>query len=261
MADNKITFGLEQVHIAFRDPNEAAPPEYDAPIAIPGAVRFTPSVEGEEVKFYADNIPYYVVSSNNGYTAELEMALVPDAVLAEMLGWDIDDNGMLVEVADGEPTHFALMGQVLGDQKNRRFVYYDCIAARPAKEHATKGETIEPAADVLSLTILPIAISGTSVVKGVIELGETNESAYNGFFTEVLLPDGTPAVIDKAALTALLAFAATLDEVDYTVGTWATFASALSAATTVKNDAGATQGEVNGATATLQAAILALVPA
>ncbi len=33
----------------------------------------------------------------------LTMANLPDEILARMLGWEIDDNGMLVEVADGEP--------------------------------------------------------------------------------------------------------------------------------------------------------------
>lgn len=186
---NKVTYGLEQVHIAFRSATETTPPEYDTPIAIPGAVRFTPSPQGQESTFYADNGPYFVVTSNNGYTAELEMALVPDDVLKDMLGWEIDSNGMLVEVANAMPKHFALMGQVEGDSKSRRFVYYDCVAARPAKEHTTKGETIEPATDVLTLTILPIEIAKKSVVKGTMELSETNSTAYNAFFTAVTLPE------------------------------------------------------------------------
>lgn len=185
---NKVTFGLEQVHIAFRSATETTPPEYDTPIAIPGAVRFTPSPQGQESTFYADNGPYFVVTSNNGYTAELEMALIPDTVLKDMLGWEVDSNGMLVEVADGLPKHFALMGQMEGDVKNRRFVYYDCVAARPAKEHTTKGETIEPATDVLNLTILPIEAGGKSIVKGTMELNETNKTAYDAFFTAVTKP-------------------------------------------------------------------------
>lgn len=185
---NKITFGLEQVHIAFIDTVSPTQPAWETPIPIPGAVRFTPKPEGEEKTFYADNGPYFVYTSNNGYTAELEMALVPDTVLAEMLGWEIDTNGMLVEIADGQPKEFALMGQIQGDQKNRRFVYYRCKASRPAKEHTTKGEAVEPSTDVLNLTILPIEINGKNVVKGVMELSETNATAYNAFFNAVTVP-------------------------------------------------------------------------
>lgn len=161
---------------------------WGVPQTIPGAVRFTPTAQGQESTFYADNGPYFVVTANNGYTAELEMALVSDAILAEMLGWRIDSNGMLVELSAGVPKRFALMGQVEGDDKNRRFVYYDCQASRPAKEHSTKGETIEPKTDVLNLTIFPIEINGEDVVKGVLELSATNTAAYNAFFNAVTLP-------------------------------------------------------------------------
>lgn len=185
---NKVTFGLEQVHIAFFDTASQTQPAWQTPIPIPGAVRFTPTPQGEESTFYADNGPYFTVTSNNGYTAELEMALIPDSVLAEMLGWEVDSNGMLVEIADGQPKEFALMGQVQGDQKNRRFVYYRCKASRSTKEHITKAETTTPNTDVLALTILPIEINGKNIVKGVIELSDTNATAYNNFFNAVTVP-------------------------------------------------------------------------
>lgn len=253
---NRITYGLEAVRVAFRKTVESSPPEYDAPIAIPGAVRFTPTAEGDEVKFYADNIPYFVVTSNNGYSAELEMALVPDSVIAAMLGWGVDANGMLIEDANAMPKHFALMGQVQGDSKNRRFVYYDCVAARPDKEHKTKTESFEPDTDVLKLSILPIEIGGVSVVKGVMELGDTNASAYNAFFDAVTLPE--PAVVSKTALDATIALAGKLLEGDYTPATWDDLAAALTAAGLVSADGDATQQAVNNANAVLQAAILAL---
>ena len=53
---------------------------------IPGAVAFT-SPEGDSNTFYADDSPYFIVTSNNGYTGDLEMANFPDEVLAEALGW------------------------------------------------------------------------------------------------------------------------------------------------------------------------------
>lgn len=185
---NKVTFGLEQVHIAFMETSSPTQPAWETPVKIPGAVRFTPTPQGEESTFYADNGPYFTVTSNNGYTAELEMALIPDDILAEMLGWEIDSNGMLVEIADGEPKEFALMGQIQGDKKNRRFVYYRCKASRPAKEHTTKSETTTPNTDVLTLAILPIEVNGKKIVKGVIELNDTNQAVYDSFFDAVTLP-------------------------------------------------------------------------
>lgn len=192
MSKNKVTFGLDKVHIAFMDETNEEQPAWETPIPIPGAVKWSPKTQGETNTFYADNIPYYVVTSNNGYTGDLEFALVPDEILARMLGWEIDDNGMLVEVADAQPKKFALLGQVQGDQRNRRFVYYDCQASRPEKERSTKGESVDVATDTLNMSVSPIEIGGRTIVKGDLELSDTNATAFNGFFTKLYTPTITP---------------------------------------------------------------------
>jgi len=194
MSQNKVTFGLEKVHIAFFDDQAPDQPAWKTPISIPGAVRWTPTAVGDSTNFYADNTLYFSYTANNGYTGELEMANVPDAILAEMLGWEIDENGALIEVSDAIPKHFALMGQIQGDKRNRRFVYYDCVASRPAKERQTKAESITPATDVLNLTISPIEIGGKMIVRGEMELSDTNGGAYNTFFSSVYVPTFTPEV-------------------------------------------------------------------
>lgn len=186
MSANKVTFGLRNVHIAFMT-NEVTP-AWDTPEAIKGAVRITPTAVGGTETFYADDSKYFVITTNNGYDVELELANVPDTVLAEMLGWEIDDNGMLVETQDAQPKPFALMGEVQGDAKARRFVYYNCKASRPAKERTTKGETTTPQTDVLQMSVAPIEIASKRIVKGDMELSATNATAYNGFYTAVYTP-------------------------------------------------------------------------
>ena len=181
---NKVKFGLEKVYIAFKSANG-----YETTQPIPGAVNLTMNPEGGETAFYADNRKYYSRYTNNGYSGTLELALVPQDILAEMLGWEIDDNGMLVEVADGQPKEFALLGQVLGDERNRRFVYYNCIASRPADNAATTTDTATPSTETLNITILPIDHNGRKIVKSVIERDTTNATIFDGWFREVKLPE------------------------------------------------------------------------
>jgi len=186
---NKITYGLKNLHIAMRlDDDSAGEPTWDTPVAIPGVIGFKPTTEGEEVKQYADNIVYFTATTNNGYTADLETALIPDAVLADILNWVEDANGALVEDADALPAPFALMGQVEGDDKNRRFVYYECRAARPEREEKTKEATITPATDTIRLTITPIVIGDMTVTKAVMQESDTNTAEYAGFFEAVYTP-------------------------------------------------------------------------
>jgi len=194
MSKNKVIFGFKNVHIAFRDDTATDQPAWEEPIKIPGAVSFSPNPEGENTPFYADDIVYYVASSNNGYTGDLTMANLPDEILARMLGWKIDENGMLVEIADGKPEKFALMGEVQGDARNRRFVYYDVQANRPTREKQTKTESTEPSTITLPVTISPIEINGKMIVKGDIELNDNNETVFNSFFDSVYVPTFVPEV-------------------------------------------------------------------
>jgi phi13 family phage major tail protein len=194
MSQNKVEFGLEQVHVAFIDEETSAEgsPVWVVPQAIPGAVSLTASPEGDTNDFYADNTKYYTSTTNNGYTGSVEFANIPDDVLAEMLGMTVDDNGMLVESTEDKQKEFALMGEVKGDAKNRRFLYYRCKAARPSQDSATSDTGETPDTDNLDITILPMNNGENMLVKAVLELSETNATAFDAFFDDVTLPTVTP---------------------------------------------------------------------
>ena len=193
MSQNKVEFGLEQVQVAFIDEETSAEgsPAWVAPQAIPGAVSLTASPEGDTNDFYADNTKYYTSTTNNGYTGSVEFANIPDDVLAEMLGMTVDDNGMLVESTEDKQKEFALMGEVKGDAKNRRFLYYRCKAARPSQDSATSDTGETPDTDNLDITILPMKNGENMLVKAVLELSETNATAFDAFFDDVTLPTVT----------------------------------------------------------------------
>jgi phi13 family phage major tail protein len=193
MSANKVKFGIEATHVAFFDETTATEgsPTWDVPQAIKGAVSLTMNPEGDTNDFYADNTKYFTSTTNNGYTGTLELANVPDDVLAEMLGMTVDDNGMLVESSEDKQKEFALMGEIKGDAKNRRFVYYRCKAARPSQDSATSDTGETPDTDSLELTVLPIVSNDKRLVKGVLELDDTNQSIYDEFFNEVILPNHT----------------------------------------------------------------------
>ena len=61
---NKVKFNIKNCHYAPVDSDG----KYGTPIAMPGAVNLSLSVQGELSKFYADGIAYYTSSSNGGYS-------------------------------------------------------------------------------------------------------------------------------------------------------------------------------------------------
>ena len=188
---NKVKFGLSNVHIA-KITKADGEITYGTPFAMPGAVSLTAEPEGETTPFYADNIQYYVAVSNNGYTGELELAMAVKEFLTQILGQQEDTNGALFESSDDVNARFALMGEIEGDVKKRRFVYYDCTATRPSSEMNTIEDTKEPQTDTIEITMSPRATD--HVIKAVIEPNDTNEDVYNTFFTKVYEKDAQASV-------------------------------------------------------------------
>ena len=58
---------------------------YAAPRAIPGAVSISLDAEGDSTPFYADGIVYFRSVANNGYSGDLQMALIPEWFRTEIL--------------------------------------------------------------------------------------------------------------------------------------------------------------------------------
>lgn len=186
---NKVRFGLENLHVA---PIEIVDDEvtFETPIHIPGVVGFNANPDGNDVEFWADNIKYYYREVNNGYTGDIETALFPNQVLTVLLGWVIDSNDVLVEIADAIPTPFALMGQFLGDVHAGRFVYYNCTGGRPGQASSTKTETADPETETMPLEILPLKIGGKNLVKAVVEAdSETYEDFFDAVYVPKIIPD------------------------------------------------------------------------
>lgn len=184
MADtnNKVKFGLSNVHIA-KITEADGEITYGTPFPMPGAVALSAEPEGDTTPFYADNIKYYIAVANNGYSGDLEIAMTPQEFLTQILGQSVDSNGAVFESSDDVNARFALMGEIEGDAKKRRFIYYDCTATRPSAEMNTVEESKEPQTDTISITMAPR--STDKAIKAVIEPSEKNQEIYNTFFTKV----------------------------------------------------------------------------
>lgn len=184
---NKIKYGLSNVHIAVATIAADGTATYSTPIAVPGAVSMSLSPQGETSPFYADNIAYYVSVANNGYEGDLELARIPLEVLTAIMNSKVAGNALVYEDADASPVHFALMFQFEGDVTARRHVLYNCVATRPAISGQTKGESIEPQTETLSLTATTIRVPAVdaNVPKAFLDEGDTG---YATFFDAVIQP-------------------------------------------------------------------------
>lgn len=99
---------------------------------------------------------YYVTSANDGYSGDLEIAVIPDSFRKDVLQETEDDTDkILVENVNAEPKPFALLFEFAGDQKAVRHVLYNCAATRPSLTGATTTNTKEPSTETITITASP----------------------------------------------------------------------------------------------------------
>lgn len=191
MAANKIKYGLKNVYyaIATIDSNGAA--TYGSPKAFPGAVSLSLEPQGDTSPFYADNIVYWTGVSNTGYEGTLEVARVVDDFKKDILGYITSDKNVLVEDANAEAVHFALLFQFEGDQKATKHIMYNCTAARSATGSSTKNESIEPGTESLNIRATSIYVSSLGSGKDIVKaesIDTTDSTTYGSWFSTVYIP-------------------------------------------------------------------------
>jgi phi13 family phage major tail protein len=198
MAENKIKFGLKNVYYAVATIAANGSATYDTPVAIPGAVSLSMDPQGDNSPFYADNIVYYMGVANSGYEGDLETARFPESFKKDVLGYIVDSKGLLLENANAEAVHFALLFQFEGDQKATRHVMYNCTAQRPGANGSTKEDTVEPQTE--SVTVTATSIYVATIDKDIVKAEtaqSTDSTTYSTFFSSVY----TPAAVASTATT------------------------------------------------------------
>ena len=205
MAENKVSFGLKNVHYAILTETTdsqtgVVTSSYGTPKAWPGAVDISLDPNGDPIIFAADNGAYYTISNNKGYEGDFNSARIPDEVRIDLLGNHKDKNGLIVETDKDEVTYFALLFEVDGDQRPNRYCFYKVsISQRPqvAGQTTDPSSDIEPSTSTTQFRAVPsvdtYTINGKEchLVKSYTS-AETDATAYANFYTAVQMPDFTP---------------------------------------------------------------------
>lgn len=155
----RIKYGLSNVHYAKATAGTGGALTYDTPKPLLGAVAMTLDQQGEAVDEYADNILWFHMDTNNGYSGSLELEELSDDFRKDILGEVEDTDGVLWENADAPVIEFALMFQfeVNGDPTvtGKRGCLMRCTASRPSIAGSTREATVTPQHDTVNLTAMP----------------------------------------------------------------------------------------------------------
>lgn len=184
---NKVHYDLTNVYVA-KILTTGDDVTWDTPKKMPGAISMDLSAQGDTYKLRADGIDYFVSVSNNGYTGDLNLAMVPDWFRQEILGNTLSTKDkVLIENSLVEPASFALIYEFLYDKKHRRHVLYNCVATRPNIAGENKDNQKE--ADTESMTITASPMTNGDVKASTTE--ETPEEVYEGWTEAVWNGDTT----------------------------------------------------------------------
>ncbi|WP_042470673.1 major tail protein [Bacillus ndiopicus] len=188
MTENKVQFGIKNVHYAVATEGADGKLTYAAPVAFPGAVSLTLEARGEQADFYADDRVYYTSSTNTGYTGTLTVATLLQQFRVDVLGDELDVDGVLTETSNAKPKTVALLFEFDGDVKATRHALYNVTISRPGLTGQTKGETTEPGTQELSFVAAP-------TIEGIVKrstTGDTEEAVYDAWYASVFAPTVVP---------------------------------------------------------------------
>ena len=134
--ENKVTFGLEDLVLFFESDNGAG-------ISIDSVIEYNRTMNITTNDLYANNRLYFRLRDEKNGEGTMQLASLPKAVVARMLGWRIDSNGGLVHVKDAKPERFDMCFSVRGDQYKRRKFVYGCEASMSEDNNSTTGESVD----------------------------------------------------------------------------------------------------------------------
>ena len=187
---NKVKFYLKRAYYAPADIADDGTVTYQTPIRMPGAVSISFSPEGDLISLRADGCDYYTGAANNGYSGDLEMALIPDEFRVNCLGDELDGSKVLVEKATSDPKPFAFLYEFQGDREAQKHVMYLCTAKR-ANIEGDNPDTKTPKTETISIKAVPREID--DLVRCV-TTSDTTKSVYDKWYESVYLPTESASV-------------------------------------------------------------------
>ena len=187
--ENKVRFGLSEIHVGTYDISPEGVVKLGNPVALPGAISLTLDPEGEEASVYADDVKYWFNFEDNGFKGDLEVVRFTDEFSIKFLGKAKLEDGGIASIKGAQKPAVYIAFQSKGDKENRRAILYNASIAQPNKEYKTKEDKTEVATEKAEITVAGDNGTGLTMVV----YGE-NAAGYKNLFTTPPVPKKpTPA--------------------------------------------------------------------
>ncbi len=191
-----IPVGLDQFHYAIMDDETAE--TYDTPVAIPGLMMANMAPTINTAMLYADDKLFDQAMSLGEVALALNLASIPTADRAALLGKTVDANGVLVDNKDDHPPYVAAAYRRKLNNGKYRYVWLLKGKFRMSDDNAnTKGDTPTFQTPTLNATFMPRDADGDW--RNVVDQDDPNvvSGTLTNWFNAVYLPsaDTTPPTV------------------------------------------------------------------
>lgn len=161
--ENKVRFGLSEIHVGTYEVTPEGTVKLGEPIALPGAIALSLDAEGEEASVYADDVKYWFNFEDNGFKGDLEVVRFTDEFGVKFLGKVKLDDGGIASVKGAQKPAVYMAFQSKGDKHNRRAILYNVSIATPGKEYKTKEDKTDVATEKASITVAGDNVTGITM--------------------------------------------------------------------------------------------------
>lgn len=166
-----VHFGIENCHYCLRN---------SAPVKMPGAVSLSKESGADLVtkKIRLASgiiIEKPVAVTQNAAKVSLEIASLPLPFLTDILGYEIDSSGVLIEYQQLKAVPFTLLFETQADTGNIRMQYCECYCPKPSFTVTTVGENV-----TISTRKLELISTGSPISKSI--TAKQNQTVYDNWF-------------------------------------------------------------------------------
>jgi len=191
-----VTVGIDSIFYAIMTPGTDTfdtPAAYGEPKHYAGAIQLTTAPTTNSATLYADNKAVEVATAFGDIPVTLNMTDLPDAVAADLLGSEIDDNGVLVSSAADNAPFVAIGFRALKSNGAYRYVWLFKGKFQPdSTDLSTKTDTPTFQTPTLNATFIPRENDSQWRVRVDADNPGVPPTLITGWFDEVY--DGTPIV-------------------------------------------------------------------
>ncbi len=195
------TIGLRDVHYAKMLTDNSSGATYDTPVKISGAISANVNPNASSSTLFADDGPYDSAATLGEISLELNVADVPAAVSADLLGHTYQ-GGMLTKRSTDTPPYVAVGYRSLKSNGYYRYTWlYKGKFTDGETDNATKGDSIEYQTPTITGAFVKRDYDDVWQTEADSDDSNISQSTITNWFSAVVAPIITAKTLSSIAIT------------------------------------------------------------